>query len=99
MIALQLRDMSNHLNQLIAEMKEDTISFVSVEKNIVERLKEANIECFQLDVLSNKPGARKIVCALAPARVNWEEDTTLAERMILPILYEIFDEPLKLKKQ
>jgi len=98
MIALQLRDMSNHLNQLIAEMKEDTISFVSVEKDIVERLKEANIECFQLDVLSNKPGARKIVCALAPARVNWEKDTTLAERMILPILYEIFDEPFEIEK-
>lgn len=98
MIALQLRDMSNHLNQLIAEMKEDTISFVSVEKDIAERLKDANIECFQLDVLSNKPGARKIVCALAPARVNWEEDTTLAERMILPILYEIFDEPFEIEK-
>ncbi|MEK5230268.1 SpoIIE family protein phosphatase [Lysinibacillus sp. FSL K6-0232] len=98
MIALQLRDMSNHLNQLIAEMKEDTISFVSVEKDIIERLKEAHIECFQLDVLSNKPGARKIVCALAPARVNWEEDTTLAERMILPILYEIFDEPFEIEK-
>ncbi|CAM5695237.1 Stage II sporulation protein E OS=Lysinibacillus sphaericus OX=1421 GN=LS41612_22735 PE=4 SV=1 [Lysinibacillus sphaericus] len=34
MIALELRDMSNHLSQLIAEMKEETISFVSVEKDI-----------------------------------------------------------------
>jgi stage II sporulation protein E len=98
MIALQLRDMSNHLNQLIAEMKEETISFVSVEKDIVQRLKDAHIECFQLDVLSNKAGARKIVCALAPARVDWEEDTTLAERMILPILYDIFDEPFEIEK-
>ena len=98
MIALQLRDMSNHLNQLIAEMKEDTISFVSVEKDIIERLKDAHIECFQLDVLNNKPGARKIVCALAPARVDWEKDTTLAERMILPILYEIFNEPFEIEK-
>ncbi|QGG49521.1 SpoIIE family protein phosphatase [Lysinibacillus pakistanensis] len=98
MIALQLRDMSNHLNQLIAEMKEDTVSFVSVEKDIIQKLKEAHIECFQLDVLSNKPGARKIVCALTPARVDWEEDTTLAERMILPILYDIFEEPFEIEK-
>ena len=98
MIALQLRDMSNHLNQLIAEMKEDTVSFVSVEKDIIQKLKEAHIECFQLDVLSNKPGARKIVCALTPARVDWEEDTTLAERMILPVLYDIFEEPFEIEK-
>ncbi|CAM5694769.1 Stage II sporulation protein E OS=Lysinibacillus sphaericus OX=1421 GN=LS41612_22735 PE=4 SV=1 [Lysinibacillus sphaericus] len=98
MIALQLRDMSNHLSQLIAEMKEETISFVSVEKDIIQRLKDAHIECFQLDVLSNKAGARKIVCALAPARVNWEEDTTVAERMILPILYDIFEEPFEIDK-
>ncbi|MFJ7953678.1 SpoIIE family protein phosphatase [Lysinibacillus sp. NPDC096418] len=98
MIALQLRDMSNHLNQLIAEMKEETISFVSVEKEIIQRLKAANIDCFQLDVLNNKPGARKIVCAMAPARVDWEHDTTLAERLILPILYEIFDEPFEIEK-
>lgn len=98
MIALQLRDMSNHLNQLIAEMKEDTVSFVSVEKDIIQKLREAHIECFQLDVLSNKPGARKIVCALTPARVDWEEDTTLAERMILPILYDIFEEPFEIEK-
>ena len=98
MIALQLRDMSNHLNQLIAEMKEETISFVSVEKEITQRLKEANIECFQLDVLNNKAGARKIVCAMAPARVDWENDTTIAERLILPILYEIFGEPFEIEK-
>lgn len=98
MIALQLRDMSNHLNQLIAEMKEETISFVSVEKEIIQRLKAANIECFQLDVLNNKAGARKIVCAMAPALVDWENDTTLAERLILPILYEIFDEPFEIEK-
>lgn len=98
MVALQLRDMSNHLNQLIAEMKEETISFVSVEKEIIQRLKEANIECFQLDVLNNKAGARKIVCALAPALVDWENDTTIAERLILPILYEIFDEPFEIEK-
>ena len=98
MIALQLRDMSNHLSQLIAEMKEETISFVSVEKEITQRLKDANIECFQLDVLNNKAGARKIVCAMAPARVDWENDTTIAERLILPILYEIFEEPFEIEK-
>ncbi|GLC90409.1 SpoIIE family protein phosphatase [Lysinibacillus piscis] len=98
MIALQLRDMSHHLNQLIAEMKEETVTFVSIEKDIMQQLEAANIECFQLDVLSNQPGTRKIVCALTPARADWERDTAVAERMILPILYDIFSEPFEIDK-
>ncbi|MEG0260663.1 MAG: SpoIIE family protein phosphatase [Lysinibacillus sp.] len=98
MIALQLRDMSNHLNQLIAEMREETVSFDSVEKELLNHLKMANVDCFQLDVLSNKAGARKIVCAFAPTRSDWENKTTLAERIVLPILFDVFGEPFEIDK-
>lgn len=98
MIALQLKEMSGHLQKLINEMQEDAVSFVQLEEQLLERLQKAHVECFQVDLVSNELGARKIVCSVAPKRSEWESDQALAERMIIPILYDVLEEPFQVEK-
>ena len=46
------------------------------------------IEYFQIDVLSEERGARQIVCCIPEKKSDFETDTTMAERFILPMLEE-----------
>lgn len=94
MIALQLRDLSRHLEVLINEIKEDALSFHSVEEELMIELKRAYVPCFQLDILHNKPGEREIICLLTPKNSSEYEMLQLCERLILPIFYELWQEPL-----
>lgn len=98
MIALQLKDMSRHLQELIKEMQEDAVSFVQLEEQLIEQLQAAYVECFQIDLVSNDPGARKVICSVAPKKSQWEADEALADRMILPVLYDVFGEPFQVTK-
>lgn len=98
MIAMQLREMSQHLQELIKEMHNDTVSFVQLEEQLLEQLQQAHVECFQVDVVSNDPGVRKIICSIAPKKSSWESDASLAERMILPVLYDMLGEPFEVEK-
>jgi len=95
MLALQLRDMSTHLDKVMKGIKEDIAVFKSAEEEIARRLLEQGIEYFQVDVLSEERGARRVVCCIPEKKSDFETDTTLAERFILPILEDLYGEPFK----
>lgn len=98
MIALQLKEMSRHLQGLIEEMQEDAVSFVQLEEQLLERLQLAHVECFQVDLVNNELGARKVICSVASKKSSWESNEALAERMILPVLYDVLGEPFQVEK-
>lgn len=98
MLALQLRDMSTHLDKVMTGIKEDLSIYKPAEEELAKRLEEQGIEYFQLDVLSGSPGARRIVCCIPEKKSDFETDTTMAERFILPILEELYNEPFKIVK-
>ena len=91
MIALQLQDVSHHLNGLLQQMQGEPIAFQSAENELLDQLQSAQLNCFQVDILSNEVGRRRIVCAVTLER--GEQTTELSERVLLPILYEHFSEP------
>lgn len=97
MIALQLRDLGNHLNKLMEDMKDETLSFKTIEEELNQEFKRANIQCFQIDVLSNTVGERVIICSFVKNHSR-DEQYLLCERMILPILYDVFSEPFQVEK-
>lgn len=98
MIALQLRDLSNHLNKLMEDMKDETLSFKTIEEELEYQLKRAQVHCFQIDVLNNTVGERVVICSFANKNKNHEDQYLLCERIILPILYDVFSEPFQVEK-
>lgn len=95
MLALQLRDMSAHLNQVMHDIKEDLSVYKSAEEEIMKKLEAQNVEYFQVDVLSEEPGNRKIVFCLPEKKGHFETDSTVAERFLLPIMEAYYKEPFK----
>lgn len=95
MLALQLRDMSTHLDQVMHDIKEDLSVYKSAEEEIMKQLEGQGVEYFQVDVLSEAPGNRKVVFCLPEKKANFETDATVAERFILPILEAHYKEPFK----
>lgn len=98
MLALQLRDMSVHLDKLMVSIKEDLSVYKPVEEEIAKKLNEKGIEYFQLDVLQANPGEREIVFCLPEKKADFETETTVTERLILPIVEELYHEPFKIVK-
>ncbi|MBK3496904.1 SpoIIE family protein phosphatase [Viridibacillus sp. YIM B01967] len=96
MIALQLRDMCQHIDMVMNDMTGEAVSFQHKEDELSDELKLAGIEHFQVDILSNEAGNRKIVCCLPEKKALWETDQTLAERLVLPILQSVFNEPFEI---
>lgn len=97
MIALQLKDLSNHLNQLMEHMKDEALTFHSIEEELERLFKNVNISCIQTDVLNNTSGERIVICSF-PAKYNDGEFHLLCERIILPIFHEVFSEPFYVEK-
>src|SRR5690606_35985566 len=83
MIALQLRDLSNHLNRLMEDMKEETLSFKTIEEELEYEFKRAHVQCFQIDVINNTMGERVIICSLANKNDSYDDQYLLCERIIL----------------
>lgn len=98
MLALQLRDMSTHLDKIMNDIKEDLTVFKPAEEELAKRLEAQGIEYFQIDVLSGERGERRVVCCIPEKKSDFETDTTVAERFILPVLEEMYDEPFKVVK-
>lgn len=98
MLALQLRDLSTHLDKVMGDIKEDLTVFKSAEEELAKRLEAQGIEHFQIDVLSEETGARKIVCCIPEKKSDFETETTVAERLIVPVLEELYDEPFRVIK-
>ncbi|WOV87645.1 SpoIIE family protein phosphatase [Sporosarcina oncorhynchi] len=98
MLALQLRDMSNHLEKIMNDIKgEMTVNHLA-EEELGKRLQSQGIEFYQIDILSEEKGASRIVCSIPEKRSDFETDMTVAERMILPLIEEIYQEPFKVEK-
>jgi stage II sporulation protein E len=98
MLALQLRDLSTHLDKLMKEIKGDLSVHITAEEELGKQLDLQGIEHFQIDVLSEERGARKIVCSLPETKSDFETDTMVAERLILPILEDLYEEPFQVLK-
>ncbi|AOV06297.1 SpoIIE family protein phosphatase [Sporosarcina ureilytica] len=98
MLALQLRDMSTHLDKVMNDIKEDLSVYKPAEEELARRFEEQGIEYFQIDILSEEPGSRRVVCCIPEKKSDFETDTTLAERFILPILEQYYKEPFKVAK-
>ena len=98
MLALQLRDMTTHLDKIMTEIKEDLSVYKPAEEEIAQQLTDKGIEFFQIDILSAERGARRIVCCIPEKRSDFETDTTVAERLIVPVLEEMYDEPICVTK-
>lgn len=98
MIALQLRDLSNHLNKLMEDMKDETLSFRTIEEELEQQFKRAHVQCFQIDVLNNTVGERVVICSFAQKNHSHEDQYLLCERIVLPILYDVFSEPFQVEK-
>ena len=98
MLALQLRDMSRHLNDMMMNMKEEIKSFQPEEEELSGRLHELGIPHFQVDILSEEQGARKIVLSLPEQKAEWETERMVAERLVMPVLQEMYAEPFEVEK-
>lgn len=98
MLALQLRDMSAHLDQVMHEIKEDLSVYQPAEEALAKRFEAQGIEFFQVDVLTEEPGARKVVCCIPERKADFETDTTVAERCIVPVLEQYYEEPFRVIK-
>lgn len=98
MLALQLRDMSNHLEKVMNDIKGELSIHKHSEEEFSNRLKSQGIEFFQVDILSEEPGSHRVVCSIPERRSDYETDMTVAERLILPILEEMYNEPFKVEK-
>ena len=98
MLAYQLRDMSKHVSELMADLQLNEANHESEEEKISKRLDDAKIAHFQIDMLSEEPGARKIVCCLPVKQAEWETNQMVGERLIIPILHELYDEPFEISR-
>jgi stage II sporulation protein E len=98
MLAYQLRDMSQHVSDLMADLQMNEANHESEEEKISRRLDDAKIAHFQIDMLSEEQGARKIVCCLPIKQAEWETNQMIGERLIMPILHELYDEPFEISR-
>lgn len=98
MLALQLRDMSNHLEKIMKDIKGELTVNHLAEEELGQHLKSQGIEYYQIDILSEEKGAYRIVISIPERRSDFETDTTVAERLVLPLLEEVYREPFKVEK-
>ena len=98
MLALQLRDMSTHLDQVMHSIKEDISVYQPAEEEIARRLEEVDVAFLQIDVLGEEPGNRKVIFCLPEKKSDFERDVAVAERLIVPILEGYYNEPFKVEK-
>lgn len=98
MLAFQLRDMSQHVSELMADLQMNEVNHESEEEKISRLLDEAKVSHFQIDLLSEEPGNRKIVCCLPVKQAEWETNQMIGERLINPILHELYDEPFEISR-
>ena len=98
MLALQLRDMSSHLEKIMNDIKGELTVNHLAEEELGKHLHAQGIEYYQIDILSEQKGAYRIVCSIPEKRSDFETETTVAERLILPLLEEVYEEPFKVEK-
>lgn len=89
MIALQLRDLSNHLEQLLDERQHE-LEQSEKEDYVQQFLKQHHIHCFHLQWIKNEIGSRELVCSIADER---EGHSVI--RQVEELLFELLHEPMQ----
>lgn len=98
MLALQLRDMSSHIEKVMREVKEDLTTYKLAEEELANRLQVQGVELFQIDILSEEKGACRIVVSVPEKKADFETETTVGEYLILPVIEEMYGEPMYISK-
>lgn len=92
MFALKLRDMGNHMGELMSNLENEVTLYTSHEEEIKQKFQQCNIPYFQIDVLNIEIGQMEVVCCLpTESKVKMT-----GERLILPILYDLWKEPFEI---
>lgn len=92
MFALKLRDMGNHMGELMSNLENDVAIYTSHEEEIKQKFQQCNIPYFQIDVLNIEMGQMEVVCCLpVESRAKM-----IGERLILPILFDLWKEPFEI---
>ena len=92
MYALKLRDMGNHMNELMNNLDNSLPLYTSHEDEIKQKFQQCNIPFFQIDVLNIAVGQMEVVfCLPVESKVKM-----VGERLILPILYDLWKEPFEI---
>lgn len=92
MYALKLRDIGNHMNELINNLDNSMTLYTSHEEEIKQKFDQCNIPFFQIDVLNIAVGQMEVVfCLPVESRAKM-----VGERLILPILYDLWKEPFEI---
>lgn len=89
MIALQLRDLSHHLEQIL-DVRQNEIEVNEMDEYVQQFLMEHQINCIQLQWVKNEIGARELICSVADER---EAHTVI--RQIEQLLLELLHEPMQ----
>ncbi|MEI4771501.1 SpoIIE family protein phosphatase [Psychrobacillus sp. FJAT-51614] len=92
MYALKLRDIGNHMNELINNLDNSMTLYTSHEEEIKQKFEQCNIPFFQIDVLNIAVGQMEVVLCL-PIE---SKAKMVGERLILPILYDLWKEPFEI---
>lgn len=92
MLAFKLRDMGNHMSNIISELEENITLYTSHEEEVKQKFAQCSIPFFQVDVLEVAVGKMEVVCCLPiESKVKM-----VGERLILPILYDLWKEPFEI---
>lgn len=97
-LALQLRDMSEHLDEVMDDIQGKLSTRHPSEEELMQLFNRQGIECYQIDILKEEVGNKQIVCCLAEKKASFEKDETVAERLIKPVLESYYEEPFEVKK-
>ena len=92
MYALKLRDMGNHMSELMNNLDNSMTLYTSHEEEVKQKFQQCNIPFFQIDVLNIAVGQMEVVCCL-PIE---SKAKMVGERLILPIFYDLWKEPFEI---
>lgn len=92
MFALKLRDMGNHMSELMNNLENNVSLYTSQEEEVKQKFQHCNIPFYQIDVLNIEVGQMEVVCCL-PIEARGK---MIGERLIIPILYELWKEPFEI---
>ncbi|AXI00740.1 serine/threonine protein phosphatase [Sporosarcina sp. PTS2304] len=98
MLALQLRDMSMHIEKVMREVKEDLTTYKMAEEELANRLQVQGVEFFQIDILSEERGSCRVVVSVPEKKADFEAETTVGEYLIVPVLEQMYEEPIYISK-
>lgn len=89
MIALQLRDLSHHLEQLL-DVRQNEIEITEMDDYVQEFLKEHQINCVRIEWIKTDIGARELICSIAD-----ERESHIVIRQVEQLLLELLHEPMQ----